>query len=193
MRYIFPIIPLLIAPLIFLIIILLEKLGKFLTKVFLKIKKSDKKHFFNKKKISQYTSIVLITIVSFQFIVSINSASYQNSIEKVEYKVAGKYLRDMVEEDDVLALFRLNYIYYIGDLGYEIIRFPASDNLSYFFSFIKFADYIIICERIEVYQRPDLEFLLNSSHEDVPNYFNVIYTNNMTDRRIVIYEILYEE
>jgi len=193
MRYLFPIIPLLIAPLIFLIIKLLEKLGKFLTKVFLKIKKSDKKHFYNKKKISQYTSIVLITIVSLQFIVSINSASYQNSMEKVEYKVAGEKLRDMVEKDDVLALFHMNYIYYIGDLGYDIIRFPASDNLSYFFSFIKFADYIVICERIEAYKRPDLEFLLNASHEDVPNYFNVIYTNNKTDRRIVIYEILYEE
>jgi len=54
---------------------------------------------------------------------------------------------------------------------------------------IQSADFLIICERIELLRRPELDFLLNPLNETTLNYLESIFTFNEPGRSIVIYNI----
>ena len=189
MRFLYPIIPLLIAPLIYLIIELLKSLIDLIIKIMLKIKrfkKTSEKYLAEEK-----TSILIYIIITAPIIFQLNFTLYEVKSDKmselIEFKIAGVYLQDKVQPDDILIARKQNYLYYIGKGSIQGI---PGYNLSEFYLGIQSVNFVIICERIEVRRLPFLELLLDPLDPSIPAYLKCIFSYNETGRRIAIYEII---
>ena len=189
MRFLYPIIPLLIAPLIYLIIELLKSLIDLIIKIMLKIKRFKKtsEKYLTKEKTSILIYIIITTPIISQSIFTFDNVKSDSMSELIEYKIAGEYLRDKVQPDDILIARKLNYLYYIGKGSIQGI---PGYNLSEFYSGIQSVNFIIICERIEVRRLTFLELLLDPLDPSIPAYLKCIFSYNETRRRITIYEII---
>ncbi|MFX1391995.1 MAG: glycosyltransferase family 39 protein [Promethearchaeota archaeon] len=187
LRFLFPILPFLIAPLIFIVLKLLDFFLRNIVLVFEKLNKFNK-NFLRDKRISYCISIIIAIFFVFQLISSYDRVILYKKIERVEYRIAGEFLRDKIDENDKIIGNKKNYRYYIGK-G-VILNVPNAENINQFFLDIQSADYLIICEALEVFSYPELDFLLNTSSVDIPDFLIPIYNYEKPGRRIVIYEIL---
>lgn len=184
-RFLYPILPLLIAPLIFIVIFVLNHVFKLLQKFRLKIRKLNNK-VIRKELISKFISMFLILLLSVQFFGTIVDIAFDRD-EAVEYKIAGEFLKEKVNDEDIIIAGFRNYLYYIGKGN--IIGLPDSTDINKFFIEIQYADYLIICKRIEVAYANELNFLLNVTDSKIPGYLNPIFIYNETGKAIVIYNI----
>jgi len=188
-RFLYPILPLLVAPLIY-------SLNNLMTFILNKIKIISEKYslkignFFSTKHQKSFFFLVLIMspFIFFQFSASFHTISWQHENERVEFKITGEFLNDRIEENDIIVVRKQNYLYYMKFCRYR--SYPSTNNLTQFFNELRSTDYLIVAERMEVQFRPDLGFLLNTSSEIIPNYINPIFQYNKTNRKIVIYEVL---
>jgi len=188
-RFLYPILPLLIAPLIFIVIFVLNYIFKLLQKLRLKIRKLNNKAI-RKELISKIISLFLILLLSVQFLGSTIDIVLHRD-EAVEYKIVGEFLKEKVNDDDIIIARFRNYLYYIGKGN--IPGLPDSRDINNFFIEIQYADYLIICKRIEVAYQNELNFLLNITDSNIPEYLDPIFTYNETGKAIVIYNITYSE
>ena len=189
MRFLFPIIPLLIAPLIYLIIEFLKSLIDLIIKIVLKFKRFNKtsKKYIVEEKTSILIYIIITTPIIFQIYFTFDEVKSDKMSEFIEFKIVGEYLQDKVQPDDILIARKQNYLYYIGKGSIHGI---PGYNLSDVYLGIRSANFIIICERIEVRRRPFLELLLDHLDPSIPAFLKCIFSYNETGRRIAVYEII---
>lgn len=189
MRFLYPIIPLLIAPLIYLIIEFLKSLIDLIIKIMLKIKRFKKtsEKYLTEEKTSILIYIIITTPIIFQFIFTLDNVKSDNMSELIEFKIAGVYLQDKVQPDDILIARKFNYLYYIGKGRIQGI---PGYNLSEFYLGIQSVNFVIICERLEAKKLPFLKSLLDPSYPSIPAFLKCIFFYNQTGRRITIYEII---
>ncbi len=185
-RFIFPIIPFIIAYLIYLLISTVDIIFLFLKKIFLKFFSSIKttnKRFLEK---SFFVLFIIYAIFQFSIGIFIINGSYQN--ELVEYKIAGDFLKDKVSPEDKIAMVRKNYIYYIENIQYS--DYPSSENKTQFFRDLEDygVTYMIISVRNDLNYRPDLRFLIDPYSEYIPDNVNLLFISNSTPNKIVIYK-----
>lgn len=190
MRFLFPIISLLVASIIFIImksIIYFLNLLRYMIFKFKKLKSKFSK-LFRKERIAIYTSLIFSTIVIGQLFFTFNKVIIHNNTDRIEYKIVGEFLKDIIDSDEKILSRKRNYEYYLGK-G-DFIGLPDSSNVTIFLLGVKSYDYLIISERIEILYRPELEFLLDPFNEDIPMYLESIFLFNETGRRIIIYRIV---
>ena len=129
--------------------------------------------------------------VSFQFTTTTASLPYSREIEeKLEYKIAGDFLKDRVNANDIVIMQKYNYLYYIGDCvpgDYPSVSLSAETTFKNIMEMN--AKYLIYSERIEAKGRAHLNLLFDPSDENIPEEFVLIFQYNKTGKRIVIYEI----
>lgn len=192
-RFIFPIIPFIIAYLIYEIICTIEAIYSFLKKIIVmcisrnKSKKPQKEYPLEKMFI-----LLFIIYVIFQSSIALFTitGSYQN--ELIEYKIAGDFLRDKISTEDKVAMVRKNYIYYIGDCQYS--DYPSSENKTQFFMDLEEfqVTLMIISVRNDLHYRPDLWFLIDPYNEFIPENVNLLYIKNDTVNKIAIYGLNFQ-
>lgn len=197
LRFILPILPLMLAPLIYLLISIFTIISK-LFRRFIKINKKryNENHTFQMriKRKSQLLQLILTMYILGQFVVANVIVESKFESEFVEYKIAGEFLKNKITPDDTIYLYNINYLYYLGEPLPKYMKFPyafdVEGGIPEIILSMKNASYIIISERIEVHHKQYLKFLLNPQDESIPDFLEPIFIYNVTNREIVIYQVV---
>lgn len=143
---------------------------------------------------SQLLQLILTMYILGQFVVANVIVESKFESEFVEYKIAGEFLKNKITPDDTIYLYNRNYLYYMGEPLPKCMRFPyafdVEGGIPEIILSMKNASYIIISERIEVHHKRYLRFLLNPQDESIPDFLEPIFIYNVTNRKIVIYQVV---
>ncbi len=144
MRFLFPIISLLVASIIFIIMKFTTYFLNLLRYRIFKFKKFNSKFskLYRKERIEIYMSVIFSTIVIGQLFFSFNSIIIFNNTDRKEYKIAGEFLKDFIDSNEKILSRKRNYEYYLGK-G-DFIGLPDSSNLTIFLLAVKPYNYLIL-------------------------------------------------
>ncbi len=193
-RFLIPVIPFIMGSFIFVLIQFINALKVLITKIIHRKKGiGDTIKLFRKNEKVMVASVLILSLfVGMQLTITTASLPYSRETEEiVEYKIAGDFLKERVSANDIVIMQKYNYLYYIGDCIAG--DYPAANLLAEtaFEQILEMnAQYLIYSERIEGYLLVNLNLLYNPSNENIPEEFELIFQNNETGKRIVIYEIL---
>ena len=143
-------------------------------------------YFFNSKKISIYISFILILWLAAQLFITLQTVNWHHNNERVEFRIAGEYLKGEINPNNTITYRKRNYEYYIGKGNF--VKLPDRENITRFFQEIEAIDYLIISKRIEVQFSPELKFLLDPFDDNIPDFLVPVFIYNVSTKRIVIYK-----
>ena len=136
--------------------------------------------FLSVESSTDYNTIIFQLNFTFDNVIS------DSMSELIEFKIAGEYLHDEVQPDDILIARKLNYLYFIGKGS---IQWVPAYNLSDFYLGIQSVNFLIICERLEAKRFPFLKLLLDPSYSGMPVFLRCIFFNTRQEEESLFMEL----